>query len=392
MTATVIRPARTSVLARWRHERPDSGPVPGHVDDAERGRHLDGGGQRAEHDAPDRAFGARRGDAGEEEPHHDGVVVGTPDEGEQGQRVEHGEDEGGRGVAAERAGELGDAVGDERDARHRLQSEQHDRDQRVVEAERGRPPRQHQEERTVRGGGVEPQAVDGVGVGTRPERSRPVVVRVDVVAHHLALGGVGEDVAAEQRRHGEERQEPENQHPGQRPHRHARTGPQGLEETEPHPDEEDHAAVDGDHTGEHERRGGPVAHAEEPGASHLELEGRARQGGAEADGEDGDETEQRGPAQERPVVRLARLGLDLAGQPGPRASGGGGRRRPTARAGRPAPPPGRGGVLEAASRWRPLSCQSRLRFPGATKPDGGGWKRVSQPSRAWCRNRSETPL
>ena len=47
-----------------------------------------------------------------------------PDEGEQGQRVEHGEHEGGAGVAAEGAGQLGDAVGDERDADHRLQPQQ----------------------------------------------------------------------------------------------------------------------------------------------------------------------------------------------------------------------------------------------------------------------------
>ena len=318
MTATVIRPGADQRPGPLAPRGPAAGPVPAHVDDAERGRHLDGGGQRAEHDAPDRTSGAGRGDAGEEEPHHDGVVVGAPDEGEQRQRVEHGEDEGGRGIAAERAGELGHAVGDERDASHRLQPQQQDRDQRVVQAERGRPARQHQEEGTVGGGGVEPEAVDRRHVGTRPERPRPVVVRVDVVAHHLALGGVGEHVAAEQRRHGEEREEPEDQHPRQWPYRHAGAGPQGLEETEPDADEEDHAAVDGDDAGQHERGGGPVAHTEEPGSPHLELEGRAGQRGAEADGEHGHETEERGPAQERPVLGLARPGLDLAGQSRPR--------------------------------------------------------------------------
>ncbi len=45
----------------------------------------------------------------------------------------------------------------------------------------------------------------------------------------------------------------------------------------------------------------------------LELEGRAGQRGADADGHDGDEAEQRGPAQERPVV-VRDLGLDALGQ------------------------------------------------------------------------------
>ena len=68
----------------------------------------------------DRVAAARRRDAGQEQAHHDGVVVGAADEGQQGQRVEHGEHEGGAGVAAERAGQLGDAVGDQRDADDRL--------------------------------------------------------------------------------------------------------------------------------------------------------------------------------------------------------------------------------------------------------------------------------
>ena len=66
---------------------------------------------------------ARR-DAGQEQADHDGVVVRAADEREQRQRVQHRQHEGGAGVATERAGQLGDAVGDECDAGDRLQPQQ----------------------------------------------------------------------------------------------------------------------------------------------------------------------------------------------------------------------------------------------------------------------------
>ena len=67
-------------------------------------------------------LGARGRHAGQEEADHDGVVVRAADQREQRQRVQHGQDEGGAGVAPERARQLGDAVGDERDAGDRLQA------------------------------------------------------------------------------------------------------------------------------------------------------------------------------------------------------------------------------------------------------------------------------
>ena len=232
------------------------------------------------------------------------------------ERVQHRQYEGGAGVAPERAGQLGDAVGDEGHAGHRLQPQQKNGEERVVEAERGRPARQHEEERPVGGGRVEPERVDAGHVGTRAERARAVVVRVDVVAHHLALGRVGEHVAAEERGHRQQREDPQGEHVGQGPDRHAGPRPQRLVQAEPDAHEQHHAAVDGDHARQHQRVRRPVGLAEEPSAAHPspELEGRARQRGADADGEDGDEAEQRRAAQEGPVVGVALLGLHALGQ------------------------------------------------------------------------------
>ena len=302
-------------------------PVPRHVDDAHGRGHLDGGGQGAQHDAPRRVAGARRRHAGQEEAHHDGVIVGAAHQGQQGQRVEDGEHERGARVAAERAGELGDAVGDQRKADDRLEPQQQDGDQRVMEAQRGRPAGEHEEERPVGSGGVDPEGIDPRRVGARAQRSRPVVVRVDVVAHHLALGRVGEHVPAEERGHDQERRQPQGEHVSQLADRDAGTSTQRLVQAEPHADEEDHAAVDGHDTGEHQRGRRPGGLAEEPGPPHLELERRARQRRAEADGQDGDEAQQRWPAQEGPVAWFARLRLDplgqrkAAGEPEPRRVG-----------------------------------------------------------------------
>ena len=154
----------------------------------------------------------------------------------------------------------------------------------------------------------------GRDVGPRAEGARAVVVRVDVVAHHFALGGVREHVAAEERGHHHQRDEPEGQHVGQVLDGHARAGAQGPIQAEPDPHEEDHSPVDGDDAGKEEPGRAGAGGAEEPGAAHLELEGRARERGADADGQDGDEAEERGLAQEGPVAGVDRLGLDALGQ------------------------------------------------------------------------------
>ena len=237
-----------------------------------------------------------------------------PDQGEQGQGVEDGQHEGGAGVLAEGAGQLGDAVGDQGQAGDGLEAQQDDRDEGVMETEARRPAGQHEEERAVGGGRVEPEAIDRVDVGPGAQRARTVVVRVDVVAHHFALGGVGEHVAAEQRGHDHQRHQPQGQHVGQLLDGDVGPRPQRAVQAEPDPHEEDHAAVHGDHAGQEKPGRVVVVLAEEPGAGHLELEGRAGQRGADADGQDGHEAEDGGPAQPGPVVGVHGVGLDALGQ------------------------------------------------------------------------------
>ena len=243
--------------------------------------------------------------------------------------------------------------------------------ERMVQGERGRPAGQHQEERPVRGRRVGPQRIDARDVRPRAQRDRPVVVRVDVAAHHFALGGVGEHVLAEQRRHHQEGQDPQRQHVGQRPDRHPAAGPERLEEAVPDADEEDHPAVHGDDPGQHQRGRRPVGLAEEPRAGYLLLEGGARQRRPDADEDDGQEPQERRPAQEGPVLGIACLRFhafgqrDAAGDPevhrlGTRRTGDGGAR-----------PPDREPVLSSTSRSGPRGSQSRLSCPGATEPGGG---------------------
>ncbi len=240
--------------------------------------------------------------------------MGAAHQGEQGEWIEDGEHEGGAGVVAEGAGQLGDAVGDEGEAGHGLEAQQDHGDQRVVEAQAGRPPGQHQEEGPVGGRCVQPERVDGRDVRTGAEGARTVVVRVDVAAHHFALGGVREHVAAEERGHHHERHQPEGQHVDELLDGHARAGAQRPIKPEPDPHEEDHSPVDGNDAGEEEPGRVGAGRTEEPGAAHLELEGRTRERGADADGEDGDEAEDGGLAQEGPVAGVDRVGLDALGQ------------------------------------------------------------------------------
>ena len=153
--------------------------------------------------------------------------------------------------------------------------------------------------------------------------------------------------------------------------RHTGAGPERLEEPEPDSDEEDHPAVHGDDARQHQRGRRPVGLTEEPGATHLQLEGRARQRRADADGDDRDEAQDRGPAQEGPVLRVDRLRLDALGQRdaarepqthrlGPHGESGGAARRP-----------GRALVVESTSRFRPRGSQSRLSCPGTTRTRWG---------------------
>ena len=299
MTARAMRPPLSKGRTRARQATSGTGPVPGHVDDADGRGDLDGGRQRAQHDPQHRMPVLGRGDAGHQQPDHDGVVVRASDEGQQGERVEQGHREGRARIAPVGPGQLGHAVGDERDPDHRHEAQQFHRDQGVVAAQRGRPAGQHQEEGPVGGGRVQPQGPDTGHVLTRADGARAVVVGVDVVAHHFALGRVGVDVLAEQRGHEQEGDDPEGQHAGQGADGRPRAVAQRLDQAEPDPDEQDHAAVDRHDAGQQQEGLARVALArvaEEPRPRQLGLERRARQGGADTDRHDGEEAQKGGAA------------------------------------------------------------------------------------------------
>ena len=80
---------------------------------------------------------------------------------------------------------------------------------------------------------------------------------------------------------------------------------------------QDHAAVDRHDAGEQEVGVARIALArvaEEPRPGQLGLEGRTCQGGADADGHDGEEAQKCGLTQEAPVIRGPVVGLDTFGE------------------------------------------------------------------------------
>ncbi len=92
---------------------------------------------------------------------------------------------------------------------------------------------------------------------------------------------------------------------------------QGLDQAEPDADEQDHAAVDRDDSGQQEEGVTRVALArvaEEPRPRQLGLERRTRQGGTDTHRDDGEEAQKCGLPQEAPVVRGAVVRFDALGE------------------------------------------------------------------------------
>ena len=161
---------------------------------------------------------------------------------------------------------------------------------------------------------------------------------------HLALGGVAEHVAAEQRRRDDHRHRPHGEDPPELLQGHASVELDHLGQTQPDAHEQQQPAID-----EHDRerctsssRACRLARrrlAEEPGAGHVELEGRIGERRAREDQRQGDEPQDgrlpeeapalEGPGREAPEGGVAALedlhagleagGATLVGSPhGPR--------------------------------------------------------------------------
>ena len=219
---------------------------------------------------------------------------------------------------------------------------------------------QLQEHRAVGRRGVAPQGVDRGRVRVVAELEGPVQVRVHVVADHLALGGVGVGVTTEQRGDDQDGQRPQGEHAHHGLEGHATAAAVETGHAPPDAHEQEEPAVDG---GQREvdapaagrgRRG----LAEEPDAGHLELEGRARHGGTDGDGQDGHEAEQGRAEDQAPGVRhlvdvLGRHRRRRTCRPGgrarPRRGGAATRARPRPVAGG-GPPGGRSSGTAAAVR------------------------------------------
>ena len=152
----------------------------------------------------------------------------------------------------------------------------------AVDGEEGRP---------VRRLGPGPRRVSQGVERSGPEYLGSIVVGVDVVAHHLALGGVGVHVATEERRREQQRDRPDHDDEHDLLHREARPAPQGAEQAQPDPGEQDEPTED-----ERERRRGrqrraaagaaeeSSRHTEEPRSREVGLERGPAQDGADSDG------------------------------------------------------------------------------------------------------------
>ena len=202
----------------------------------------------------------------QQQPHHEGVVVGSPDEVEECDRVEHHQGEQLGAVPVVEAGQPGDAPGDQQDPDQRQEPEQDHRGQLVVEGDPGEETVDLQEQGAVGGRGVAPELVDRRGVGVVAQLEGTVEVRVHVVADHLALGRVGVDVAAEQGCDDQHGGRPQGEDPHHLLDGHAGTAGVEAGHPPPHPHQQEQAAVDGGQGEVHAPLGsvGGAGLAEEP--------------------------------------------------------------------------------------------------------------------------------
>ena len=159
-----------------------------------------------------------------------------------------------------------------------------------------------QEGRAVGRLGPRPDRVGQRVERCRPEHVGPVGIRVDVMADHLALCGIGVDVPAEQRRCQQERHRPDRHDQHDALDRESLVASQVPEEADPDPGQEDEAA-------EHERQRGdgrprvvraeraeqPTRHPEEPCTREVGLERLATEDGPGDDRRRAQEAEERDP-------------------------------------------------------------------------------------------------
>ena len=161
-----------------------------------------------------------------------------------------------------------------------------------------------QEGGSVRRFGARPEGVAEIVEGGRAQDIRTVGVRIDVVAHHFALRGVGIDVAAEERRRQHQGKGPDHDDEHHPLNRESRMGPQQSKQAHPDPREKNQPSEDereGDNGWHGVVRCGraeqATGHAEEPRARQMGLEGLTAEHGPHDQGGRPDRTEECGPSE-----------------------------------------------------------------------------------------------
>ena len=222
----------------------------------------------------------RGGDASDEHRGHERIVVGTVDQGDEDQGVQHGEREGLAGIAASCACQFRNAEGQDRYRPELEQPKRHHRSSGGMEGYGGDEAVEHQEQRPIRCWGVAPEGVHRIDIGASPEGEGSIDVGIDVMAHHLTLGGIAEDISTEHWCGQEHGDEPEGQHGNKELDRDPRATTERLGQLQPDSEQEHETAVDQQET-QHEQRlvarigsgGGGGRNTEGPRPGHLELEG-----------------------------------------------------------------------------------------------------------------------
>ena len=270
-------------------------------------RRLHGRRAGADHHRPDQAAAQRQDHPPGQQRRHQGVVVGSVDQRDQDDRIQGAQREGLTRVATDATGQRRHRQAERHDRQHLEEAEAHHRGQLVVAGETVDGSVEEQEEGPVGGGGVAPERVDGVDVGTRAQREGSQQVGAQVVTGHLALRGVAEDVAREHRRGHHHGRRPHDEDPPQRAKGRPGMELEHLDQAQPHPHQQHQPPVaehDRQQQGDLGGRGGdgPRGLAEEPGGGHVELQRRVREGAAREEQAHGQESDDGRLPEELPTL------------------------------------------------------------------------------------------
>ena len=170
-----------------------------HRDDRDQGGLLHRRRQRHGQGCQDEPPLGREPEGHDDQGDHDGVIVGTAEKVEHGQRVQHTEPQGEPGIPAERGGDAGQQSGDDHQRSDCGQPHPHGGRIRVAPHEVDNGMLDLQRERAVGRWGPAPEGIDLLGE-LAAEQARTHGIRVQAQVDDPALGRITVGVAAEQGR------------------------------------------------------------------------------------------------------------------------------------------------------------------------------------------------